>query len=146
MLFRWNTIGTVFNDKSITTFPELNHFVNVKTLMFKRGGSINELGVRNITTAGMQCLSDTHITKPLVFDNLAACQAHAFNSMTTVSAMIIRSNVVPTVGGTPLFGDNFKIDAIYVPDDLVDAYKAATGWSTKASIIFPLSDCPYDYN
>lgn len=68
----------------------------------------------------------------------------AFNSMTTVSAMIIRSNVVPTVGGTPLFGGNFKINAIYVPDNLVDSYKSKAGWSAKASIIFPLSDCPYD--
>ena len=70
----------------------------------------------------------------------------AFNSMTTVSSMIIKSNVVPTVGGTPLFGANFKINAIYVPDNLVDSYKSTTGWSAKANIIFPLSDCPYDYD
>ena len=68
----------------------------------------------------------------------------AFASLSTVPVMIIRSNVVPTVGGTPLFGGNFKINAIYVPDNLVDSYKSATGWSAKASIIFPLSDCPYD--
>lgn len=31
---------------------------------------------------------------------------------------------------------------IYVPDDLVDSYKAATNWSTYADYILPLSDLP----
>lgn len=92
----------------------------------------------------MQCLTDAKITSPLYFDNLTTCSNMAFNSLTTVSAMIIRSNVVPTVGGTQLFGGNFKINAIYVPDNLVDSYKSTAGWSARASIIFPLSECPYD--
>jgi len=33
-----------------------------------------------------------------------------------------------------------RVTAIYVPDASVDLYKAADGWSTKASIIKPLSE------
>lgn len=33
---------------------------------------------------------------------------------------------------------------IYVPDTLVNSYKSATNWSTKASQIYPLSEAPYE--
>ena len=33
-----------------------------------------------------------------------------------------------------------EVQAIYVPDDSVEAYKTATNWSTKASIIYGISD------
>ena len=33
---------------------------------------------------------------------------------------------------------------IYVPDESVDAYKAATNWSAYADIIFPISQLSQD--
>ena len=36
--------------------------------------------------------------------------------------------------------DTTSLQAIYVPDDSVEAYKTATNWSTKASIIYGISD------
>ena len=106
--------------------------------------TLTKLNVQRIETCSIQCFNNMTVTNPLVFDKLTTCQTMAFNSGSNVPVMVIRSNAVPTVGGTPLFGANFKINAIYVPDALVDSYKSTAGWSAKASIIYPLSECPYD--
>ena len=136
----------MFRNTAITTFPELEKFVNVKKIQTNDfyNDTLTTLGVRLITACGLQCFNNFKVTSPLYFDNLTSVDYMAFNSGSTVPVMIIRSNVVPTVGGTPLFGVNFKINAIYVPDALVDSYKSTTGWSAKASIIYPLSECPYE--
>jgi hypothetical protein len=50
----------------------------------------------------------------------------------SMSTIIIHAVSVPT--GTPVWtGTN--VQHIYVPPQSVDAYKAASGWSNKASII-----------
>ena len=38
------------------------------------------------------------------------------------------------------FSGAYKLEKIYVPDESVDAYKAASNWSTYASKIFGLSE------
>lgn len=74
------------------------------------------------------------------------------NSMcqcTQLETVICRATTVPTMGSTSgtygIFGGS-KIAAgtgyIYVPDDLVEDYKAATNWSTYAAQIKGLSELP----
>ena len=48
--------------------------------------------------------------------------------------------IVPPECGQLLFINVSALQAIYVPDDSVEAYKTATNWSTKASIIYGISD------
>ena len=102
------------------------------------------LNTRNIETLQTICFNNFKISTPLVFDNLKNVASFAY--VANIPALIIKSAAVPTAGSSSLFGPNFKINAIYVPDNLVASYKSATGWSAKASIIYPLSDCPYDYD
>lgn len=54
--------------------------------------------------------------------------------------VIVRSTTPPSLGG-PLFGQLYTtFSALYVPDDSVDAYKAATNWSQYQDRIKPLSE------
>ena len=56
--------------------------------------------------------------------------------------IIIRAITPPSLGG-PLMGtdgNHATIGKVYVPDNSVDAYKAATNWSTYADRIKPLSE------
>ena len=46
----------------------------------------------------------------------------------------------PPECGSSNWVDTTSLQAIYVPDDSVEAYKTATNWSTKASIIYGISD------
>lgn len=57
--------------------------------------------------------------------------------------VICKANTPPTLGSTPFNSAN--IGKIYVPDESVDTYKATTGWSGKASIIYGKSDLPSEY-
>ena len=52
--------------------------------------------------------------------------------------MIIHATTPPTVNSSAFNRATFI--AIYVPDDSVDAYKAASIWSAQASKIHPLSE------
>jgi hypothetical protein len=73
-------------------------------------------------------------------------QSSAFQNDTLLTTVIIRyaAEVVPlsATGAftkTPIAsGTGF----VYVPDDLVDAYKSATNWLTFADQIKPLSELP----
>lgn len=57
---------------------------------------------------------------------LAACPA--------LKTVTVRAVTPPTTGSSFLYNSN-NITHIYVPAESVDAYKAAAGWSSKASII-----------
>jgi hypothetical protein len=54
---------------------------------------------------------------------------------TLTAARLFNAYNDSSTGGVP--SSDFRI---YVPDDLVDAYKAASNWSAYAAYIVPLSD------
>lgn len=71
---------------------------------------------------------------------------NAFTGATKFETLIIRTDTVPTLGGTNAF-TNTKIQSggtgyIYVPTALVDSYKAASNWSTYANQIRAIEDYP----
>ena len=58
---------------------------------------------------------------------------------TVIVNFICKATVPPSVGGNNWIETN-ALQAIYVPDASVEAYKTATNWSSKASIIYGISD------
>lgn len=58
---------------------------------------------------------------------------------TSMPKLIIRATTPPTWASASSYGAPSDL-AIYVPDASVDAYKAATGWSSVDTKIHPLSD------
>jgi hypothetical protein len=62
---------------------------------------------------------------------------NCFTEDSSLQAFLCYASTPPTVQYNGLYG---VTKAIYVPDDLVDTYKAASGWSNKASIIHPISE------
>lgn len=80
---------------------------------------IQKIYFRDIETIGSYCFQDCSRLETMVIDNITppALQGYALNR--TPSTM-----------------------RIYVPDSAVDTYKAASGWSSYASRIHPLSELP----
>lgn len=73
----------------------------------------------------------------------------AFENCTSLHAVIFRRNERATFGIDGTAENAFKSTPIasgtgyiYVPDDLVDSYKAATNWSTYANQIKGISELP----
>ena len=63
--------------------------------------------------------------------------ALATHGSTNTTTAICKAVTPPTKTNTSYYNN---VAAVYVPDESVDAYKAATGWSQWASNIKPLSE------
>ena len=61
----------------------------------------------------------------------------AFNYCYALGIVTIFATTPPTLGGTSAFNTTYQ-KRIYVPASSVDSYKAATNWSTFASIIYAI--------
>ena len=61
----------------------------------------------------------------------------AFNNDTALKTVICRSTTPPTLKATAFVS---TVENIYVPDANVNAYKAATNWSTYADKIKGISE------
>lgn len=74
--------------------------------------------------------------------DLGACTniyATGFYNCSALVTLIIRTESVCALANTSAFTGCSKLANIYVPDALVDSYKAATNWTTYADKIKPLS-------
>ena len=77
-----------------------------------------------------------------VDDQLEGAGDYAFSNSPALTRVILRSTAkVATLSFTSAFS-NTDNAIIYVPDALVDDYKAATNWSTYADRIKGLSELP----
>lgn len=86
----------------------------------------------------IECVDLSANAKPTI-------SAYAFQNCSKLNALIIRSDAVASLSNTNAFTGTLimqGLGGIYVPDDLVDAYKASTNWATYASNICPISAYP----
>ena len=65
----------------------------------------------------------------------------AFQNCSKLTSITILSIEPPTLGSSALT-ETSALTAIYVPDESVEAYKVADGWSDYADLIKPLSEKP----
>lgn len=96
-------------------------------------------GLKTVNTQSLRGL--TNVTKLDFPDSLITIGAQAIYFSAKINTLIFRSTVPPTLGSNAISG-NASTLKIYVPDESVDAYKAATNWSTLSSKIHPLSELP----
>jgi len=79
-------------------------------------------------------------------DNIYAERNSICANCTSLSTFILRCNTPPTINiGNEVSDVQYAIFGgyncnVYVPDAAVNDYKAASGWSSFASHIYPLSD------
>lgn len=71
---------------------------------------------------------------------LTVLSVQTFNNAQFIESFVFYSTTPPTMASTNAFSSISTAAKIYVPDDSVDAYKAASNWSTYASYIYPLSE------
>ena len=70
---------------------------------------------------------------------------YAFSGCSALTSLTLSKNQVATLSNTDAL-QRTPIESgtgyVYVPDDLVDQYKAATNWATYANQILPISQKP----
>jgi hypothetical protein len=84
------------------------------------------------------CTSLTSIDLPA---SLTSIGGNSFGNCSLLSVVISRKTTPPSLSNTAFnYGSPAPLTDIYVPDESVDAYKAASGWSSYAGIIKALSE------
>ena len=89
----------------------------------------------SLTTIDSSTFSYTTFSKITVPSNVTTINNSAFNSCTFAKEYHFLSTTPPTLGGSSVFTGIPSDCIIYVPMASVDAYKAASYWSTHASKI-----------
>lgn len=110
---------------------------------YQAASSLNlSLVLPNTTTiiqsnAFSSCTSLVSITIP---SSLTSIGTNAFSNCSRLERMIFEGSTPPALGNSTALGQTTYTFPIYVPDESVDTYKAATNWSGYASRIKPLSE------
>ena len=141
-MFKGDTTLTetpVINATGCTSLSEVfRGCTNLKTVKY--------IHIPNVTTTGSAfrgCSSLTSI--PTLDTSNVINMAYMFDGCSLLTSVTFTGGVVPPYGsnmfrGTPIAaGSGF----IFVPDEMVDAYKVAYGWSNYASVIRGISEKGY---
>ena len=80
----------------------------------------------------------TALSLAVIGDTVTKIDSSAFLNCTTLARLVVKAVTPPTLASDTLKGC-VKLTAIYVPDEAVEAYKAATNWIGYAAKIQPLS-------
>ena len=80
----------------------------------------------------------TALSLAIIGDTVTKIDSSAFLNCTTLARLVVKAATPPILASNALKGCG-KLTAIYVPDEAVEAYKAATNWIGYAAKIQPLS-------
>ena len=93
----------------------------------------------DIKEIGSLTFSDcTALSLAIIGDTVTKIDSSAFLNCNTLARLVVKAATPPTLASNALNGCS-KLTAIYVPDEAVEAYKAATNWIGYAAKIQPLS-------
>lgn len=161
-------LGDAFMDNAdITTFDELRYFTGLTSIgasafsgcyrmtsltipdsvtfidysAFYNCRALTSLTIPNpvttiVSVAFQNCYALTSVDIP---DTVTSIGDNAFRSCTKLTSVTVRATTPPTLGATAFFNTSSSM-VIYVPAASVDAYKAATKWSTYANQIQAISE------
>ena len=146
---------------------DLSNATSIGRRAFKESGLSGKLTLPNITSLGSGAFCKANFTHVVITSNLTTIPDYtvdhggcfsnttyltfvdlpstltklgsaAFQSNTALETFICRATTPPTYGQNAIADCNYTF-LIYVPDESVEAYKTASGWSSFASRIRPLS-------
>lgn len=133
-------MGTVFASTSIVVFKEFELFTGVTSTYqtFQRSTIQEVVFPASITTIGgytfFYCSS---LKKMTIQANVTAINGNTFQGSNNLTTTIIYATTPPTLSQQARLW--FR-GTIYVPDDSVEAYRAAAEWSNIASRIVGISE------
>ena len=143
-------LGSMFEGCSNVKMVSYIHTPNVTNMgsMFRSCSSLKiipALDTSKVTDMGSMFRSCSSLTTlPSLDISSVTSMGSMFDGCSALTSVTFQCNDVRPYGtgmlnGTPIASGNGRI---YVPDNLVQAYKTASGWSTLASVIYGHSDRP----
>ena len=111
---------------------------SIGAYVFNRCTSLASVDIPDsVATIGQYAFSDTNSpVKVTIGSGITRIETGAFQNVTANGSVTIKKTTPPTLGGSYVFWGSYPI---YVPSESVDTYKAASGWSSYASRIYPIT-------
>ena len=88
----------------------------------------------SLSVIGEVAFRNTPFTSVDIPSSITNIKRYAFNNCRSLTSVTVRATTPPTLGESAFDGTNANL-VIYVPAESVEAYKAASNWSTYASKI-----------
>ena len=108
---------------------------------FQSCSALTTVNMPRVTSIGSNAFQDCSKLTTADFTVAMSIGSRAFYNCAALTAVILRKNQVVTLDDANAFGGTNSA-IIYVPDDLVDSYKADANWSSLASRIKGISEQP----
>lgn len=123
----------------VIDYPEL---ASVGSYAFSDNASVKTANLPKATKISGSAFRTDSTLETVDLGSATSIGNMAFYFCKGLRTLIIRTNSVCTIGTNNFSATHIEKGTgfIYVPDDLVDGYKAATNWSTYASQIKPISE------
>jgi len=129
-----------FEGTGLTTAICPNQVKSIAQGAFGVNSLINIQLPSQCTTIGKYAFINSGLTKLIIPPLVTEIKERAFYNCSNLTTLIMQPTTPPTLGSNNWY--HVSNVTIYVPDDSVSAYKAAANWSSKASVIKPISQLP----
>ena len=132
--------GTLTINGGITTIDAARFYQCYNITKVITGNSVTTINGGNFSGAFMGC---TSLQVADLGEGVTSIGTDTFRNCTSLASIICRAYNPPTLAANAFRGipsASPLITKFYVPNDRVDAYKAATGWIAFASRIFSIND------
>ena len=138
--------GYFSGNKVITKFPELQYCTGLTDLRyaFYDCSNLTEVGnipnsVTDMRSTFSECIN--LINAPTIPDSVTDMSDTFYECSSLDGIFVIKPVTPPTYSAT---FSNANVRIIYVPDESVNSYKNASGWSSHRFKIYPISDMEDD--
>ena len=138
------TTYAFYGDKLLTTVS-LPVATSISSYAFYGCSALTTADFPVVTSIGNYAFSGCSALTTADFPLVTSISSYAFRDCASLTSLTLSKNQVATLSstnalqGTPIASGTGHV---YVPDDLVDQYKAATNWATYANRILPISQKP----
>lgn len=143
---RVTSIGTnTFNGCTYLTTAVLSSALSIDSNAFTRCSGLTTTFFPLVTTIGSNAFNACTSLAAVDFPLAATIMTRAFVGCTSLTVFILRAQSVCTLTNADAFSNTPIANGtgyIYVPDNLVNDYKAATNWTVYAEQIKGLSQLP----
>ena len=136
-------MGTVFANSGMRTFTEFRFFTgHQKSLARTHYNTGTSNGFTKLvlppqmTGISTSCFNRSTVNFLEVGASFSSIGMDCFRYANGVGIFVLHNPTPPTCGSNAI---NY-VSSIYVPDEAVDTYKAASRWSSHASKIHPISE------
>ena len=125
-------------------YIEIKEGVTTLPSYFARTNDFTEVKLPNsVSTTARACFAYCYSLERVDIGTGATNIGEFFTQGASLKTLIVRAPTPPTITANTFFtARGYENFPIYVPDDSVDAYKAANVWSGYAERIHPLSELP----